>query len=102
MNSIRLSPASLNIFLDCPKCFWLEKNKSIKRPRGVFPSLPGGMDPVIKTYFDFGRLGSLQSGPESLIAYFFLYILEPASISWKAISVFSSMIFSTFPRTMYP
>jgi len=27
-------------------------NEGIHRPRGIFPSLPGGMDGVIKTYFD--------------------------------------------------
>ncbi|MBI4051887.1 MAG: PD-(D/E)XK nuclease family protein [Elusimicrobia bacterium] len=29
--------------------------KGIKRPRGIFPSLPGGMDRVIKTHFDTFR-----------------------------------------------
>lgn len=48
----KLSPSALNLFLDCPRCFWLEKNKNTKRPRGIFPSLPGGMDLVIKAYFD--------------------------------------------------
>ena len=33
-------------------------NEGIARPRGIFPSLPGGMDLVIKTYFDTYR-GSL-------------------------------------------
>ncbi|GAI53572.1 unnamed protein product, partial [marine sediment metagenome] len=46
-NKIRLSPSALNLFLQCPRCFWLEKNKGIKRPRGIFPSLPSGMDSVI-------------------------------------------------------
>lgn len=55
-NKINLSPSSLNIFLDCPRCFWLEKNRDIRRPRGIFPSLPGGMDTVIKKYFDGYRL----------------------------------------------
>ena len=50
------SPSALNMFLDCPRCFWLEKKMGIKRPRGIFPSLPGGMDLVIKTYFDRYRL----------------------------------------------
>ena len=50
--SIKLSPSTLNLFLECPRCFWLDKIKFIKRPRGIFPSLPGGMDRVIKTYFD--------------------------------------------------
>ncbi|MCX5657477.1 MAG: hypothetical protein NTZ48_04540, partial [Candidatus Omnitrophica bacterium] len=56
MNKIRLSPSALNLFLDCPRCFWLEKVKGIKRPRGIFPSLPGGMDSVIKVYFDRYRI----------------------------------------------
>ncbi|MBI3316008.1 MAG: PD-(D/E)XK nuclease family protein [Candidatus Omnitrophica bacterium] len=55
MKEISLSPSALNLFLDCPRCFWYEKVKSIKRPRGIFPSLPGGMDRVIKAYFDTFR-----------------------------------------------
>lgn len=55
-----LSPTALGTFKNCPRCFWLEKVKNIKRPRGVFPSLPGGMDAVIKTYFDkFRATGTL-------------------------------------------
>lgn len=50
---IRLSPTTgLSLFKECPKCFWLHYNKKIQRPRGIFPSLPGGMDLVIKKYFD--------------------------------------------------
>ena len=56
MQNLRLSPSGLNIFLDCHRCFWLERNKNIKRPRGIFPSLPGGMDSVIKVYFDKYRV----------------------------------------------
>lgn len=52
MAKIKLSPSALSLFIQCPRCFWLEKNKGIKRPRGIFPSLPGGMDLVIKKYFD--------------------------------------------------
>ncbi len=48
----KLSPSALNLFLDCPRCFWLEKVKNIKRPRGIFPSLPSGMDRAIKVHFD--------------------------------------------------
>ena len=50
---VRLSPTTgLNLFQNCPRCFWLHYNKKVKRPRGIFPSLPGGMDLVIKKYFD--------------------------------------------------
>ena len=50
--TIKLSPSTLNLFLECPRCFWMDKVKGIKRPRGIFPSLPGGMDRVIKLHFD--------------------------------------------------
>lgn len=56
---IRLSPTSgLNLFKECPRCFWLHHHENVKRPQGPFPSLPGGMDLVIKDYFDQYR-GSL-------------------------------------------
>ena len=52
ITTIKLSPSTINLFLECPRCFWFEKAKGIKRPRGIFPSLPGGMDRVIKESFD--------------------------------------------------
>jgi len=53
---IRLSPSTLNLFLECPRCFWLHINERVHRPRGIFPSLPSGMDNVIKVYFDKYRV----------------------------------------------
>lgn len=50
--SFRLSPSTVSLFLDCPRCFWRALNQQVHRPRGIFPSLPGGMDLVIKDYFD--------------------------------------------------
>lgn len=48
---VKLSPSKLNLFLECPLCFWLSE-KGIHRPSGPFPSLPGGMDRKLKIYFD--------------------------------------------------
>lgn len=53
--SIKLSPSTLNLFVECPRCFWLAIKAGIKRPAGPFPSLPVGMDSVIKKYFDSWR-----------------------------------------------
>ncbi len=50
-----LSPSSLNIFRDCLRCFWLQVNCDIRRPRGAFPSIASGLDRVIKEYFDTYR-----------------------------------------------
>lgn len=50
--SYKLSPSSINLFLECPRCFWLQLVKGIKRPEGIFPSLPSGMDKILKEHFD--------------------------------------------------
>lgn len=58
--TIQLSPSTLSLFQECPRCFWLHINEKIHRPRGIFPSLPAGMDNVIKDYFDkYRATGSL-------------------------------------------
>src|SRR3989338_4732005 len=48
----KFSPSSLSLLKDCPRCFWLQFNKDIKRPAGIFTSLPSGMDGILKTHFD--------------------------------------------------
>lgn len=49
------SPSSLSLLHDCPRCFWLQFNKGIKRPIGLMPSLPNGIDRVLKAHFDSFR-----------------------------------------------
>ena len=51
----KLSPSSLSLLKECPKCFWLHFNKEIRRPSTIFPSLPSGMDKILKTHFDSFR-----------------------------------------------
>lgn len=48
----KFSPSSLSLLKECPRCFWLHFNKDIKRPESIFPSLPSGMDRVLKAHFD--------------------------------------------------
>jgi len=52
VEQIKLSPSKLNMFNDCPRCFYDTYTLKIVKPRGIFPSLPGGMDLVIKKHFD--------------------------------------------------
>jgi len=47
-----LSPSSLSLMEECPRCFWLTQHKVWKRPSGIFPSLPSGMDSILKKHFD--------------------------------------------------
>jgi len=56
-NIIKVSPSGISYLMECPRCLWLHFNESVKRPRGVFPSLPNGMDDVFKKYFDEYRGG---------------------------------------------
>jgi len=52
---IKLSPSRLGLFKNCRRCFWMEIMQGVKRPAGIFPSLPSGMDKVLKIYFDSFR-----------------------------------------------
>jgi len=49
---ISLSASKLGILKDCPRCFWDANNSKFARPRGIFSSLPGGIDLIMKDYFD--------------------------------------------------
>src|SRR5271157_5281017 len=51
----KFSPSSLSLLSECPKCFWLAFRKGIHQPSGIFPSLPSGMDKILKAHFDAFR-----------------------------------------------
>src|SRR3989338_1002684 len=50
--TFKLSPSSLSLMKECPRCFWLDKHKVWKRPEGIMGSLMNGMDKVLKIHFD--------------------------------------------------
>jgi len=52
---IKLSPSSLNLFLECPLCFWLEKKKGIRRPPPFPYALNSAVDYLLKQEFDVYR-----------------------------------------------
>jgi hypothetical protein len=54
-----LSPSSLNLYLDCPRCFWFAMVKNVKRPSGPMSSIPIKMDSIIKSYYNRYRGGIL-------------------------------------------
>ena len=51
-STFKLSPSALNLMKECPRCFWLHQRKVWRRPVGIFPSLPTGMDRVLKIHFN--------------------------------------------------
>ncbi len=55
---IQLSPNSLNLYLECPHCFWLEKKVGIKRPQPYPYALNTAVDILLKEEFDQYRAKS--------------------------------------------
>jgi len=87
---IYLSPSKLNLFQECPLCFWLHVVKGIHRPEGIFPSLPGGMDNLIKEYFDkYRALGKMPPEIEGKVRGKLLTNQQLLS-EWRSISKESS------------
>lgn len=58
--AIQLSPNSLNLFLECPHCFWLDKNLGIKRPPPYPYALNSAVDALLKEEFDTYRAKKLM------------------------------------------
>ncbi len=57
--AIQLSPNSLNLYLECPHCFWLDKNLGIKRPPPYPYALNSAVDSLLKEEFDAYRAKKL-------------------------------------------
>lgn len=51
-DKIKLSPNSLNLYLECPHCFWLEKKMGIRRPPPYPYALNSAVDTLLKEEFD--------------------------------------------------
>jgi hypothetical protein len=49
---IKLSPNSLNLYYECPLCFWLDKKMGIKRPQPYPYALNAAVDVLLKQEFD--------------------------------------------------
>ena len=66
---ITVSPSLIGMLLECPRCLWLHFKENVRRPSGPFPSLPGGMDGVLKTYFDgYRKKGALPPEIEGRVS----------------------------------
>ena len=52
MKQISLSPSKINLFRDCPRCFFDAYTLKTPRPRGIMASLMSGIDRTIKPLAD--------------------------------------------------
>lgn len=51
-NTLKISRSGLKLFLDCPRCFWLDLHHKIKRPPGYPYTLSAAVDYLVKQEFD--------------------------------------------------
>src|SRR5258708_690172 len=59
-SSLKISRSGLNLFLDCPRCFWLDVHHKIRRPRGFPYTLSNAVDFLVKQEFDkYRKQGTL-------------------------------------------
>ncbi len=53
--STKISRSKIELFLDCPKCFWLDQHEKIKRPSGPPFTINNAVDYLLKEEFDAHR-----------------------------------------------
>ena len=51
----KLSRSKIELFLECPRCFWLDKKKNIKRPPPAPYTINNAVDYLLKQEFDVHR-----------------------------------------------
>ncbi|MBU1178983.1 PD-(D/E)XK nuclease family protein [Patescibacteria group bacterium] len=52
---IKISRSKIDLFLECPRCFYLDKKLGITRPRGFPFTLNSAVDHLLKKEFDIHR-----------------------------------------------
>lgn len=51
-STLKISRSGLKLFLECPRCFWLDLHHKIKRPPGYPYTLSAAVDYLVKQEFD--------------------------------------------------
>ncbi len=49
---VTMSPTLMDTYRQCPRCAFDEMVLDLKRPRGAYPTLPNGIDNIMKAYTD--------------------------------------------------
>ena len=52
LSTLKISRSGLKLFLECPRCFWLDLHHKIKRPPGYPYTLSAAVDYLVKREFD--------------------------------------------------
>ncbi len=52
LEPFKISRSKIDLFLECPRCFWLDRVKGVKRPSGPGFALNSAVDALLKKEFD--------------------------------------------------
>ena len=52
---VKFSRTKIELFLECPRCFWLDMKKSVKRPPSFPYTINSSIDALLKKEFDIHR-----------------------------------------------
>ena len=63
---MRLSRSKIDLYLNCPKCFYLDVKKRVKRPPGFPFTINSEIDRLLKNEFDIHRETHSPSVDESV------------------------------------
>lgn len=75
--SFRISRTKIELFLDCPRCFYLDRRLGVSRPPGFPFSLNNAVDALLKQEFDIHRAQGTKH-PLILLCFFLLNTLPKA------------------------
>src|SRR3989339_1612461 len=56
-SSFRLSRSKIDLFISCPRCFYLDRKLGVAQPPGYPFSLNSAVDKLLKKEFDIHRAG---------------------------------------------
>ncbi len=59
-NPFRISRGKIDLFLECPRCFWLDRRKGVSRPSMPGFALNSAVDHLLKKEFDILRKKGLK------------------------------------------
>ncbi len=53
----KLSRSKIDLFIECPRCFYIDRRRGVRRPSGPGFSLNSAVDALLKKEFDTHRIG---------------------------------------------
>jgi hypothetical protein len=79
----RLSRSKIDLFLECPRCFYLDRRLGVGRPPGFPFALNSAVDALLKKEFDIHRVGKTQHPLMKAYGIDAVPFLHPQMDEWR-------------------